>query len=95
MRGCTGKTTARVLGESDERRDDALELVASIDVRRPMQRDEDVLAAPHAGLLPRPAGDGGVLEATQRVDHRVAHEVDARWVDPLGLEVGRPPLGCA
>ena len=52
-----------------------------------MQRDEHVLALGHAGLLPGPSRAGGGLEAAQRVDHRVAHEVHPLRIDAFGCEV--------
>ena len=73
-------------GERDQAVGDRGQLLGVVDERRPVQRDERVVARLDAELLPAPARARRVDVLEQRVDHRVPDEVHRRR-DPLALEV--------
>ena len=75
-----------VSGERDQAVRDGGQLRRVVDERGAVQRHERVAAGLDAELLPAAARAGGVEVLEQRVDHRVADEVDA-GCDPLALEV--------
>ena len=80
-------------GEARERLDRRLEQGRVVDERRPVERDEAVVAGPQPQLLPGRRGAGGLDVREHRVDHRVPDEVRQREVDPLALEVVERALG--
>ena len=61
--------------------------------RRPVERDEPVLAGLHSELFPRLLGARRVDVREDGVDHRVADEVRQLEVDPLPREVVERALG--
>ena len=74
--------------------DDRREARGVIDVRRPMQRDEHVLALLDAVTAPHGAVARRGLKSTQRVDHRVAHKAHPAHVDALPRQVVLRLPGC-
>lgn len=77
----------RPLAQAHKLVGDSREALRVVDVRGPVQGDEDVTSRLDPNPLPRSSGPGKGLEPPQRVDHRVADIANALGRDTLAKQV--------